>query len=188
MLLSAVTAADQKLVRTIAWDAGTHRPVRLAVTLEYVPPSTLREQQEREKVKVIAKRKLVPMEDIDEINRAIEVVFYRLLAEAVRKITLPDEKPVTYRQMQSLLSLSVDQVKAAGGLDTPFPLDSTDQTPLTEEQRKGCRDLKTLGDVAKENVVYLIRNRSDFRDFITTIIADISYFQDEAWEDQLKNS
>lgn len=190
MRLSTVAAPEQKIVRTITWSSGTHQNVMLAATLEYVPPDTLREKQEQEKNQVISRRKLVPMEDVAELNNAIERFWFTLLAGTVQKITLPGGGPVTLREMKCLFSLDASQVSKLGGLDAAIPFDPSDATPITQEEREAGKyeiAVKTKGDIARQNILYLIRVCTSFRQFVEQIIADISHFQDGDWDRQLKN-
>jgi hypothetical protein len=187
--LSSITSADQKLIRTIQWESGGKRNVRLAVTLEYMTPDYLVEEQQKEKARVISARKLVPLEDVNEINNAITRVWHRLLAEAVQDVTLPGGKPVTIREMSGLMSLSPEQVRKSGGMDAAVPLNPKDQTPLTDEEKKlADPSSKTRGDQGQKNLLYLIRVCPGFSKFLGDVISDIGYFQDEDWESQLKNS
>ena len=191
MKLSSVTSADTELVRTITWNSQTHQPILLATKIQYIPPDTLKERSDSERAQILSARKLSPIENVREVNDAWQRIVCAIFASAIKSITLHDGSPVTLKQMRVLMALSPDQVAKFGGIDTPVAMNSEDRTPVTDEDRTKFgyeKEIQTYGDVARQNIQYLLRVCTQFRTFVEQIIQDISYFQDGDWEKTLKNS
>jgi hypothetical protein len=182
--LSALTAAaGSELVRTIDWSAGTRQNVVLSVTLRYVSPETLKEEQSQKQRQVMQERRLSPVEDVAQIQDATERAFYSLLADRVVKV-----EGLTYRGLSHLLAVSPDQIAKAGGFDAPVPLDTTSTDPLTAEEQTGYgAGVKTKGDAARQDIRYLLQTHYGFRTFVAQTVIDVSCFQDSEWEKAAKN-
>jgi hypothetical protein len=110
---------------------------------------------------------------------------------------------MTVRKLASLVNLDDESVKgllgqmreldpenAKQGLNAVMPLDPSDKTPITAEERKVFdypEKFATRADIARESIMYLLNESTWFRDTVAQTIQDVSYFQDKDWEEQLKN-
>lgn len=180
------SAPDQSLVRKIKFLSTGRAGTTLDVTVEYTPPETLNEMNEQEHTRIVGSRKYGSPEDLAESNKSLRSAWHRILASRVRKI-----EGMTGRRLASLVSLDPAELASIeGGLDSEIKLDPSDATEISDAKRAelGCEDgVKTVGQLASQNILWLVNACSEFRLFLETIIKDVGYFQDSDWEKQVKN-
>jgi hypothetical protein len=185
MRFKKLGASEQRLLRTFSFLSSSSKAITLDVTLEYIPPTTLNEMQEQQQRRIVGTRSYSNVEELSEIQKATQQIWHSILASRITKIS-----GMTVRKMAALTSVHADQA-AKVGLDEPIPMDPADATDIPDGIRKEWEiadDMKTMGQLAKENILYLINASDDFCHFVANVVKDVSFFQDADWEKQVKNS
>lgn len=174
-----------ELVRTFVFDSGANVPVGLDVTLAYTPAEKLSDEEQKQSRRVIGNRRFSEFEDLESKQRAIERMTALVLSSTIRKID-----GLTARKLDALIGLdNYDGVD----LDAPIELDPSDTTPLTEEELASIskddemRDVKTKGGLASLNITDLIARCPRFRNWITAVVSDVSYFTAKNYDELRKN-
>lgn len=180
------------IVRTFIFDSGNQANTRLEVKLEYAAPSVVTDGVEREKKRVLGAARFNRLEDQENTAKEIDEIMATVLSERVRSIKALDSKPVTVRHISELVALNSDDVSDFGGLDAVIECDCESKADLSNDQKaalgKDGDGVETVGDLARQNVKWLLLESRRFNEWVGTVASDVSYFQDKDWEESLKNS
>ena len=185
MFFKKVGAPDQRLIRSFRFLSQSSRAITLDVWLEYIPPTTLNEMQEQEQRRIVGTRSYSQVEELSALQKATQQIWHSILASRVTKI-----EGMTPRKMAALTSVHADEV-AKVGLDTPIALDPSHTKEIGPDFRAAWDvpdEIKTEGQLARANILYLINASDDFGNFVAKVVKDVSFFQDADWEKQVKNS
>lgn len=179
MELSRLLNRTKDLVRTFDFTPAVHAGQRLRVTLKHRPKRVLDDDVEKARVRLVGRSRFGTAEALEDQQREMQQLFTGILAGLVVKVAAPpdgdevESKPVTVRHLQPLLCLSPEQIAKFGGLDAIVEMD-----PGDPKQQKS----------AKANIQTLIAESGEFQKFVSDICGDVSWFQDEEWEIEVKNS
>jgi hypothetical protein len=198
MRLAQIANTSSALVRKFKWFSGTHQPFTLDITLEYLPPRTLNDEQETARTRILGRRKFNTLEDLDEQNRELQRAFHTVLATRVKSV-----EGLTLRNLANMIALNVPAIKtlleqmaqvdpenAKKGMNAVVKLDTADETKISEKEREVFgydEDIKTHGHAAFDTILFLLHGCDKFTQFVADTISDVSFFQDSDWESQLKN-
>lgn len=181
-----VGAPAQELVRTFTFISNGKGHATLDFTVKYIPPESLNEKVEQEGRRIVGQqRKFNQVEDLKAVQDAQNNYYNTVISSRVEKIS-----GLTPRKLWSLISLDPSQLDAATTNDD-ITIDVSDNTPITDEDRLANDvpvEVKTYGQQAFQNVLYLINGCVEIRNWLIQILSDVGYFQDPKWEMQLKNS
>lgn len=178
MELSRLLNRTKDLVRTFDFTPAVHAGQRLRITLKHRPKRVLDDDVEKARVRLVGRSRFGTAEALEDQQREMQQLYTGILADLVVKIQAPPEgdgaeaSPVKVRHLQPLLCLSVEQVGKFGGLDAVIEMDPTDPAQKS----------------AKDNIKTLIAESGETQKFVSDICGDVSWFQDEEWEKEIKNS
>lgn len=177
-----------------AYDPGANRRGRFVyrpsnadalpfvVELSYLSPALYDDTVQKEKVKHVGRRRSqAPEMSVENLRELQELLNRQILLPAVHTIRSAEIgadghfKPATWRHVAKLVLVRPEAVQQAGGWDAAVNLDATAADDKLREE-------------AKQNILFLLNRCDDFNQWVTDVVRDISQFQDEDWETQLKNS
>ncbi len=181
-------------VRTFVFVPGGAADVALRVAIEYAPQGDVKEQAERDRARIVGQQKFNRLADVKEQSEQLEDIVSAMIASRVKSVHAEDGGPVKLRHLRGLIGgLSPEAIRELGGIDAPVAFDTTDATDAPAEARVGDDGqpdptVRTLGDVAARNVLLLVKECPRFHEWVSGIAVDPGFFQDEEWEQRLKNS
>lgn len=186
MMLDKMLDRHKSVIRTFRFVSNNHAHTNLSVTVEYLSPRALQEQQEQGRERILSQRTSNALQDVPETNRIINAYYNELLASRVKRID-----GLTIQKLKELVPLDPELVKKAGGLEAVVHSDTLDQTAISADDRQKWEypdRVGTYGQVAADNIKQLVAANGDFQNFLHQTIPDVSLFQDEKFDEELKNS
>lgn len=182
----AQLAQDPALImtRTFWFPPDSLPEDRFKVTINHLSSSLFTETQEKAKVKYAGGRK--NRESDFSLAQFRKVLVDEVLMRAIVKI-----EGLTLGKLRRLVVLDAQAVGEAGGLGAAVPADPTlkDEAmqglktdsgePLSDEQKK---------ELAVANIKFLLLKSNEFMDWVLDVCSNLSYYQDEEWEQRVGNS
>lgn len=163
MALKLSQLHDSKGERVRAFGFGD---TGLVVTLKYLSPAVKEDEAEKVKVRHLSQRRIVE-QDLDPREwhkvMAREVLAPRVMKieAAPRQVVGDDgqartERSVTVGHIMQIIAMKPEEIEASGGMDAEVEMD-------------------------RDNIIYLLENCPDLRDWALSTVITVSAFQDKDW-------
>lgn len=182
--------SDKPRVCRIVFKSSNSAMTQLGVLVEFQPQKAFTDERDARHSKILESTRSNRMIDRAAVQADMDYAVNVLLASRVKKVEGADPgSPVTVRDLAQMVWMNVDAIAEFGGYDAEVPMDPSDETPLTDEDRKRfgvAGHVKKKGQVAFDSILYLVENSAEFSDWLQSVAFDVSVFQDQV-EDELKN-